>query len=425
MPKWNGFIDLKEEAAKSANIVKTLTVNNGRVTFTAGDDTTSNLDVVNYSGASNNLIKSANTLGSTFSNDNDILLIHNNNDEQVQKISVSDFKTNYSLDHSVGDGGLTQKNFTTTLKTKLDGIEASADVTDTANVEAAGALMDSELSDLAGIKALTVSTKQDVLAEGEFADGDKTKLDGIEVGADVTDLTNVKSALSGKSGISDAGSPAGQDRVLLLDYSDNFNLKYADYSDFGGSGGGLTETPLAMMSGRWQWSSTDEGERIHVGNTAYGPFNYYVFSTEPVAIKGSTNLLRYNSNHVVNTTTAPIYPYYAAAMGVWSPNNGKKIKMKASGRFQGANSGATFGISLWDASDPSNGSSTSTNHTATLRGESNSITVDTTSTKYWTMELTTTNAINDKWALPMIENRTGNWSSNVYFYGQIALYLVD
>ena len=36
--------------------------------------------------------------------------------------------------YSVGDGGLTQKNFTTTLKTKLDGIEASADVTDTANV---------------------------------------------------------------------------------------------------------------------------------------------------------------------------------------------------------------------------------------------------------------------------------------------------
>ena len=162
-----------------------------------------------------------------------------------------------------------------------------------------------------------------------------------------------------------------------------------------------------------------------MGNTAYGPFNYYVFSTEPVAIKGSTNLLRYNSSHAVNSTTAPIYPYYASAMGVWSPNNGKKIHMKASGRFQGANSGATFGISLWDADDPSNGSSTSTNHTATLRGLSSSITVDTTSTKYWTMELTTTNTVSRKWALPMLENRSGNWSSNVYFYGQIALYLVD
>ena len=41
---------------------------------------------------------------------------------------------------------------------KLDGIEAGADVTDTANVTAAGALMDSELTDLAGIKALDTST---------------------------------------------------------------------------------------------------------------------------------------------------------------------------------------------------------------------------------------------------------------------------
>ena len=36
--------------------------------------------------------------------------------------------------------------------------------------------------------------KQDILAEGAFVDGDKTKLDGIETGADVTDTANVTSA---------------------------------------------------------------------------------------------------------------------------------------------------------------------------------------------------------------------------------------
>lgn len=40
-------------------------------------------------------------------------------------------------------------------KAKLDGIEAAADVTDTANVTAAGAVMDSELADEAGIKNYT------------------------------------------------------------------------------------------------------------------------------------------------------------------------------------------------------------------------------------------------------------------------------
>ena len=44
--------------------------------------------------------------------------------------------------------------FTDAEKTKLSGIEASADVTDTANVTAAGALMDSELTAIASVKAL-------------------------------------------------------------------------------------------------------------------------------------------------------------------------------------------------------------------------------------------------------------------------------
>ena len=76
-------------------------------------------------------------------------------------------------------------------KTKLDGIEVNADVTDTTNVAAAGALMDSELTDLAGVKGVTISTLQVKPSEGAFVDGDKTKLDGIEAGATADqDLSN-------------------------------------------------------------------------------------------------------------------------------------------------------------------------------------------------------------------------------------------
>jgi hypothetical protein len=57
--------------------------------------------------------------------------------------------------------------------TKLDGIEASADITDTTNVTAAGALMDSELASVAAVKATT----------GTFLTADQTKLDGIEASA--------------------------------------------------------------------------------------------------------------------------------------------------------------------------------------------------------------------------------------------------
>ena len=53
--------------------------------------------------------------------------------------------------------------------TKLDGIEAAADVTDTANVIAAGALMDSEVTNLAQVKAFD-SSDYATAAQGTKAD---------------------------------------------------------------------------------------------------------------------------------------------------------------------------------------------------------------------------------------------------------------
>mgnify|MGYP003643087304 FL=1 len=73
--------------------------------------------------------------------------------------------------------------FTDADHSKLNAIEASADVTDATNVTAAGALMDSEVTDLAGIKGVTISTLQVKPSEGAFANGDKTKLDAIEASA--------------------------------------------------------------------------------------------------------------------------------------------------------------------------------------------------------------------------------------------------
>ena len=140
----------------------------------------------------------------------------------------------------------------TTHHDKLDGIEASADVTDTDNVTSAGALMDSELATIALVKALTptmisgshtalsssiasdvatntakvtnVSTNLTITGTTEArvivsSDGtDATipvattsvsglmnttlfdKLDGIEASADVTDTANVKTALNASLG---------------------------------------------------------------------------------------------------------------------------------------------------------------------------------------------------------------------------------
>ena len=106
-------------------------------------------------------------------------------------------------------------------KTKLDGIETSADVTDATNVTAAGALMDSELTDLAGVKAVTISTLQPKPSEGAFANGDKTKLDGISAGADKYYSQNL---IDTTGGTIDApyGTPA------ILTSSANFYITVAE-----------------------------------------------------------------------------------------------------------------------------------------------------------------------------------------------------
>jgi hypothetical protein len=148
--------------------------------------------------------------------------------------------------YSVGDGGLTQVNFTSADNTKLDaieasatadqtnaeiktayeansdtnefsdaeqtklsGIETSADVTDTTNVTAAGALMDSELAGLAAVKATT----------GTFLTADQTKLDAIEASA-TADQTNaeIKTAYEANSDTNEF-SDAEQTKLAAIEAS--------------------------------------------------------------------------------------------------------------------------------------------------------------------------------------------------------------
>jgi len=81
----------------------------------------------------------------------------------------------------------TTASFTTADETKLDGIEALADVTDTTNVTAAGALMDSELTNITAVKALDqgVATTDSPSFAGADITGTLTA-DGLTVDGDIT-----------------------------------------------------------------------------------------------------------------------------------------------------------------------------------------------------------------------------------------------
>ena len=96
-------------------------------------------------------------------------------DGTTKKVTVADLLSGYQAEPAEGA-------FVDGDKTKLDGIEASADVTDTANVEAAGALMDSEVTNLAQVKAFN-SADYATAAQGTLAD---SALQSVSAG-DLTD----------------------------------------------------------------------------------------------------------------------------------------------------------------------------------------------------------------------------------------------
>lgn len=75
--------------------------------------------------------------------------------------------------------------------------------------------------------------------DGRDVATDGTKLDGIEALADVTDEANVTDALDGAT-LTDIGTPASTDRIMLQDASDGGAVKTADFSEFAGGGGGST-----------------------------------------------------------------------------------------------------------------------------------------------------------------------------------------
>ena len=126
-----------------------------------------------------------------------------------------------------------------------------------------------------------------------------------------------------------------------------------------GGGGGLTSTPLAHVSGRFQWSSADDGERIHIGNTSYGPFNWYNHTGEP----SYTSLKTYSAG-TVDTTTSSVLDYHPQSYGIYVPDESKKVKARINFRVQNGNT-FDFGFSMWDCPPPSDGATTA--NTVTLR----------------------------------------------------------
>lgn len=205
-------IEASADITDTANVVAALTAGSN---ITIASDGTISSSGGGGGGGSQNVFSSLAVSGQTnitADSTTDTLTLAAGSNVTITTNASTDTVTVAATDttYSVGDGGLTQKNFTTALNTKLTGIETAADVTDTVNVVAAltaGANVTIAADGtIAATDTDTTYVAATTSAAGLMSAADKTKLDGVETAADVTDTANVVAALSAGSNIAIAAN---------------------------------------------------------------------------------------------------------------------------------------------------------------------------------------------------------------------------
>ena len=181
--------------------------------------------------------------------------------------TISSTDTDTNTTYSVGDGGLTEKNFTTALKGKLDGIESGAEVNVNADWNASSGdaqilnkpsipslsgyatetYVDTAVSDLVDSAPSTLDTLNELAA----ALGDDANFSTTVTNSIATKLPLAGGTLTGNLGIggapdSDSGLHLKGDGKRLLIDSDDYNLVSLGRS--GSSGAGLDVAYFRMKN---------------------------------------------------------------------------------------------------------------------------------------------------------------------------------
>jgi hypothetical protein len=171
--------------------------------------------------------------------------------------------------------------FTDADHSKLDGIEASADVTDATNVTSAGALMDSELTSIADVKALdqsvvsgatptfTTTNFTDASNKRFMTDAQETKLDSVESNA-TADQTDEEI----------------QDVVGAMFSSNTETGITATYQDADGT--------IDLVVGTLNQDTTGTAAKVTVSDSTANTNFPVVFHDESNALLDDTSALRYN-----------------------------------------------------------------------------------------------------------------------------------
>tara|TARA_B100000579_G_scaffold29773_1_gene20855 strand:- start:2853 stop:7121 length:4269 start_codon:yes stop_codon:yes gene_type:complete len=211
--------------------------------------------------------------------------------------------------YSVGDGGLTQKNFTTTLKNKLDGIAAGATATSAPYYTSA------------------ISVGDGGLTQKNFTTTLKNKLDGIAAGA--TNVTNNNQLTNGAGYVtSDTNTQLSNEQVqdivgamVSSNSESNISVTYDD------------------TNGKLNFASTDTNTTYSVGDGGLTQKNFTTTLKNKLdgIASGATNVTNNNqltngAGYVTTNTT-----YSVGDGGLTQKNFTTTLKNKLDGIAAGAN----------------------------------------------------------------------------------------
>ena len=240
--------------------------------------------------------------------------------------------------------------FTDADHTKLDGIEALADVTDTTNVTAAGAVMDSELTNETAVKSL----------DQGVATTDTPSFAGLTTTADVTFGDNDKATFNSNLSIFSSGTSSYIEEVgagdLYLKASnlyitDRENNQFISMVD-NGAGGTISlkhlgSTKLATTSTGIDVTGTVTADGLTV-QTAQGDI------TIPTSTS-SLNFARAGSNYIRATDASGSFTFITGANDFAT----QRVKLLSNGDVALYEDTGTTAKFFWDASAESLGIGTS------------------------------------------------------------------
>jgi hypothetical protein len=240
--------DLQSYLTAHPNITAATSVNNTGRTYIQDITLDSNGHITGITSATETVVNTDTTyVSSDFDHDSLSGFVANEHiDWTTDQGATNIHANNYTnTTYSVGDNGLTQKNFTTTLKTKLDGIEAGATTDQTkADIDALG---------IAASTANTLATTRNISLTGDVSGS--TNFDGsgnVSITAVVADdshnhvISNVdglqteldgKLSTSGKAADSNLLDGVQGSSYLRSDTSDTANSNISFASGAGLSGG--------------------------------------------------------------------------------------------------------------------------------------------------------------------------------------------